>query len=135
MSARPWATSLADKPYCPTSGEIIRIDFSPQAGHEMKGPHPALVLSPRVYNKPAKLCVLCPITSKGKGYPFEVVIPFGLKTGGVVLADQVKSLSWEERAAQYVEKAPPELVDAVKTLVAQLLEIEPLPAGDDGEPD
>lgn len=115
---------MPDKPYCPNSGEIIRIDFSPQAGHEEKGPHPALVLSPRAYNKVSKLCVVCPITSKKKGYPFEVAIPFGHKTGGVVLADQVKSVSWADRGSTYVEKAPSALVEDVTAMVAALLQIE-----------
>lgn len=130
--ARRRATSLADKPYCPTSGEIIRLNFTPQVGHEICGFHPALVLSPRTYNRPSKLCVVCPITSKGKGYPFEVPVPFKLKTGGVILADQVKSLSWHDRAAEYVEKAPADLVEQVRAVVAALLEIETV-ADEDAE--
>jgi mRNA interferase MazF len=66
--------------------------FDPQAGHEQAGRRPALVISPASYNVKTSLAIFCPVTSQRKGYPFEVSIPEGLKIGGVVLSDQVKSL-------------------------------------------
>lgn len=78
--------------YIPDRGDIIWLDFNPQAGREQANRRPALVLSPAEYNGKVRLALLCPITSKVKGYPFEVAIPEGLPVSGVVLADQVKSL-------------------------------------------
>ena len=85
--------------YVPARGAAVWITFNPQPGHEQAGRRPALVLSPSSYNGKVGLAILCPITSQVKGYPFEVTIPSGSKLGGVVLADQVKSLDWRTRKA------------------------------------
>lgn len=108
------------------------MNFDPQSGSEQAGPRPALVLSPRAYNKAAKLCVVCPITNQAKGYPFEVALPAGLKVTGVVLADHVKSLSWETRGAEYRCKAPAEVVDETRKLIASLVGL-PVPNDEVGE--
>jgi mRNA interferase MazF len=60
--------------YIPNRGDIVWLNFTPQAGHEQMGTRPALVLSPERYNKKTGLAVCCPITSNIKGYPFEVVV-------------------------------------------------------------
>lgn len=84
--------------FVPDRGDVIWIDFDPQAGCDQARHRPALVLSPKAYNSKTSLCVVCPITSQIEGYPFEVPIPEeGL---GVVLADQVKSLDWRARKAK-----------------------------------
>ena len=87
--------------YCPKRGDVVWIEFTPQAGHEQSGHRPALVLSPEAYNRKVGLALLCPITSQVKGYPFEVLLPQGLEVSGVVLADQVKSLDWKVRHASF----------------------------------
>ncbi len=92
--------------YVPDRGDLVWLQFNPQAGHEQAGKRPALVLSPAAYNGKAKLSLLCPITSKRKGYPFEVNIPQDLPIEGVILADQVKSLDWESRQAAFICKVP-----------------------------
>jgi len=82
---------------------VIRVDFSPQKGHEQAGRRPALVLSPTDYNRQVGLALVCPITNAKKGYPFEVEIPIEeLNVSGVILADQVKSLHWRARNAEFV---------------------------------
>ena len=116
------ASNLAE-PYCPDAGDIIRIDFDPQAGREQAGKRPALVLSPRRYNQRARLCVLCPITSQIKGYPFEVEITNSEAVHGVVLSDQVKSLSWHDRKASYLGPAPRDVLAHVKAKVKALLQL------------
>jgi mRNA interferase MazF len=92
--------------YCPEQYDIIRIHFDPQAGREQAETRPAFVLSPSRYNAITRLCVLCPITSQMKGYPFEVAVPTGQKTVGVVLSDQIKSFDWSVRNAVFVEHRP-----------------------------
>jgi len=92
------------KEYIPERGDIVWLNFTPQAGHEQQGKRPAVVLSPQAYNKKAGLALFCPITTKQKGYPFEVRMETG-KIKGVVLADQVKSLDWQERGTEFIEKA------------------------------
>lgn len=109
--------------YCPDAGDVIDINFDPQQGREQRGRRPALVLSPRTYNQRAGLCVLCPITSQQKGYPFEVAIPAGHRVTGVVLSDQVKSLSWERRNAALRCPAPSEVLRETKGKIKALLQI------------
>jgi mRNA interferase MazF len=78
--------------YVPEAGDIVWLQFDPQAGHEQAGHRPALVLSPSTYNGKSGLMLCCPLTTQVKGYPFEVGIA-GARTGAA-LADQVKSLDW-----------------------------------------
>ena len=87
---------MVSKKAIPQQGEIIWIDFDPQSGHEQAGRRPALVMSKTAYNKRIGRAFVCPITSKVKGYPFEV--PVHTKSvSGVVLSDHLKNLDWTSR--------------------------------------
>lgn len=90
--------------YVPQRGDIVWLSFEPQAGHEQRGRRPALVLSPAAYNGKLGLALFCPITSRIKGYPFEVLLPDGLAVKGVILSDQVRSLDWRARHAEYATR-------------------------------
>jgi mRNA interferase MazF len=107
--------------YIPNSGDIVWITFNPQAGHEQAGRRPALVLSPAAYNGKVGLAILCPITSQIKGYPFEVLIPDELEISGAILSDQVKSLDWKARQAEFVCKVPTATLNEVLQKVNTLL--------------
>ncbi|PHM62803.1 endoribonuclease MazF [Xenorhabdus ishibashii] len=95
-----------EKKYIPDAGDIVWIDFDPQAGHEQAGRRPALVLSPAIYNEKTSLLLCCPMTTKVKGYPFEVIIDNDDMPKSAVLSDQVKSIDWKERNAVYKGRAP-----------------------------
>ncbi len=99
--------------YTPDRGDMVWIAFNPQAGHEQAGRRPALVLSPVAYNSRVGLALLCPITTRIKGYPFEVLLPEGLKINGAVLSDQVKSLDWKIRQAEFISRLPAATLDEV----------------------
>ena len=88
--------------YVPARGDVVWLQFNPQAGHEQAGRRPALVVSPRSYNKKVGLALFCPITSRIKGYPFEVELPEDLDVEGAVLSDQIKSLDWRSRKASLI---------------------------------
>jgi mRNA interferase MazF len=90
-------------------------------GREQAGRRPALVLSPRAYNAKSGLCILCPITSQAKGYPFEVELPAGLAVAGVVLSDHLKSADWQGRAVEPAGVAPPELLAEARAKLKPLL--------------
>ncbi len=108
--------------YVPERGDAVWITLDPQAGHEQAGRRPALVLSPSAYNGRVGLALLCPITSKVKGYPFEVPLPQGLPIAGVVGADQVKSLDWRARQAAWIATVPEEVLAEVRRRLQTLLE-------------
>jgi mRNA interferase MazF len=90
-------------------------------GHEQTGRRPALVVSPGAYNAKVGLAILCPITSRAKGYPFEVAIPEGLPIDGVVLSDQAKSLDWRSRGAEFACALPADATAAVLQRLGRLL--------------
>jgi mRNA interferase MazF len=90
----------------------VWLNFTPQTGHEQQGKRPAIVLSPQAYNKKSKLALFCPITTKQKGYPFEVKIE-ARKVSGVALSDQVKSLDWQQRGAEFIIKATEEEMNEI----------------------
>ena len=103
--------------YIPDRGDAVWINMHPQAGHEQAGRRPAVVLSPSSYNSKVGLALFCPVTNQIKGYPFEVVIPEGLKVAGAVLSDQVKNLDWKIRNTEFYDKIPEAVIlETVKKL-------------------
>lgn len=96
------------------------MSFDPQSGHEQAGWRPALVVSPGAYNRASSLALLCPITSRVKGYPFEVALPADFAITGVILVDQIRSLDWRARKASFVAHVPDTVVSEV------LARLEPL---------
>jgi mRNA interferase MazF len=107
--------------YVPDRGDLVWLEFTPQAGSEQRGRRPALVISPKTYNGKVGLALFCPITSKIKGYPFEVLLPDGCSVGGVVLSDQLKSLDWRTRKAKLIEQASSEVLTMVTARILPLL--------------
>ena len=107
--------------YIPERGDVIWISFNPQAGHEQAGRRPAVVLSPKAYNGKVGLAILCPITNQAKGYPFEVGLSGEIDVTGVILSDQVKSLDWRVRKAEFKESLPEEVIDEVLAKLGTLL--------------
>ena len=108
--------------YVPERGDVVWINFNPQAGHEQAGKRPAVVLSPATYNGKVGLALLCPITNKIKGYPFEVSIPDKLDVSGVILSDQLRSLDWRARNATFICKLPDDVIKEVIDKAGTLLE-------------
>jgi mRNA interferase MazF len=105
----------------PDRGDLVWIDFEPQVGREIQKTRPAIILSPAVYNGKSHLVILCPITSRSKGFPFEVALPSGLPVEGVVMSDQVKSMDWEFRRGRVVGRVPPEVLEDVLSKLATLI--------------
>jgi mRNA interferase MazF len=107
--------------YIPARGDLVWLQFTPQAGHEQAGHRPAVALSPRSYNQKTGLALFCPVTSQIKGYPFEVKLPDGLPVKGVVLCDQVKSLDWSARRARLAARLPAVTLDDILAKMLALL--------------
>lgn len=108
--------------YVPDTGEVVWLEFDPQAGHEQGGHRPALVISPASYNAKTGLMVCCPMSTKIKGHPFEVVT----QVDGVdcaVLSDQVKSLDWKVRRAKKKAVVSEDVLVHVRAKMKALLQI------------
>ena len=105
----------------PERGDLVWIDFDPTSGREQAGRRPALVLTPTSYNRPTGLAIFCPITSRAKGYPFEVALPPGQQIEGVVLSDHARSLDWRKRRAEFICLAPAEVLEEVTAKVQALI--------------
>ena len=108
--------------YIPDTGEVVWLEFDPQAGHEQAGHRPALVISPASYNGKTGLMVCCPMSTKIKGHPFEVVT----QVDGVdcaVLSDLVKSLDWKVRRAKKKAAVDEEVLVHVRAKMKALLQI------------
>ena len=109
----------------PDAGDLVWLNFDPQAGHEQAGHRPALVLSPRIYHEKTVLAIVCPITSNRKPYPFKVMLPHGLPIGGAVLADQVKSIDRAARRLDIAGQAPRSVLVETRARLAALLSLDP----------
>ena len=105
----------------PDAGDVVIVDFDPQAGHEQAGKRPALVISPYAFNNKTGFAWVCPITNQTKGYPFEVSVTGTVKTTGVILADQMKSLDRIARNLHTVDKVDNACLDNVKQLITTIL--------------
>ena len=114
--------------WTPDAGDLVWLTFDPQAGREQAGRRPALVLSPALYNRRSGLALMCPITSRLKGYPFEVLLPTGLEAKGAILSDQLKSLDWRARKAKLLCKVPSAVLEETVARILALVDPEPLPA-------
>jgi len=108
--------------YVPDAGDIVFLDFDPQAGREQATRRPALVLTDERYNRASGLAMVCPLTSKRKPYPFALPIVID-QIEGAVLVDQLKSLDWGARHAEFHSKAATVLVTKVRQYIAVLLSI------------
>ena len=105
--------------YVPEAGDIVWLEFSPQAGHEQAGHRPALVLSPAIYNGKTGMMLCCPMTTKIKGYPFEVVV--STNPPSAILADQVKSLDWRTRRTKRKASVRPDTLNLVRAKLSALI--------------
>ncbi|OGD30557.1 MAG: mRNA-degrading endonuclease [Candidatus Aminicenantes bacterium RBG_13_63_10] len=108
--------------YIPRRGDVVWLSLNPRAGHEQAGRRPAVVLSPEAYNDKVGLAVFCPVTSRVKGYPFEVPLPQKLPVSGAILSDQVKNLGWRARRAERICSLPAETMNEVLGKLRALLE-------------
>lgn len=109
----------------PQCGDAVWIDVKPHAGVGLLKRRPAMVLSPSAYNSKVGMALLCPIVSRPKGYPFEVLIPAGFGVSGAVLADRVECLGWRTGNAEVIAPLPNETVDEVLEKVGALLQRKP----------
>ena len=107
--------------FIPDRGDVVYLDFNPQAGHEQSGRRPALVLSPKAFNERTGLAILCPITTTFRGHNFEVYVPDGCNVKGAILVHHVKSLDIAARRCEFGCKLPGEVVEEALEKLSALL--------------
>jgi len=108
--------------FVPDTGDVVWLEFDPQAGHEQAGHRPALVISPARYNDKAGLMVCCPMSTKIKGHSFEVITEVD-GIASAILSDQIKSLDWRSRRAKKKGIVPPHVMTDVRAKIKALLSI------------
>jgi mRNA interferase MazF len=108
--------------YIPKQGDIILIDFNPQAGHEQKGKRPAYVISSYTFNQFTKMAIVCPITNTNRDFPLHVSLDERTKTTGVIMCEQAKSLDIMARESSFLEKSPQDILDEVLDIFVGLIE-------------
>jgi mRNA interferase MazF len=108
-------------PYVPDRGDLAWVTLNPSSGHEQAGRRPALVLSPKVYNRKTGLCVLIPATRQAKGYAFEVEIKNKDGTSSVVLADHLRNVDWRARDLQLIHRVSTSELSEVLARIDALL--------------
>jgi mRNA interferase MazF len=104
---------MGKRRYIPDRGDFVWVDLNPRQGHEQSGHRPALVLSPKSYNRRTGLCVLCPATRQGKGYAFEVANPTDAEPHSVILADHVRCVDWRVRNVGFIHQVKSPVLDEV----------------------
>jgi len=108
--------------YIPNQGDIIVMDFDPQAGFEQKGRQPALVVSNNKYNKHCKMAMVCPITNTDKNHAFHIRLDDCTHTAGVILCDQVRALDISAGNAMYKESVSDETLNEAIDLICSFVE-------------
>lgn len=110
--------------YIPKQGDIVFLEFDPQAGHEQKGKRPALVVSNNTYNQFTNIAMVCPITSTDRNFPLHVKLDERTKTTGVIMCEQVKALDIIARKASFREKVPKDILEEVVDILIGFVEFE-----------
>jgi mRNA interferase MazF len=108
---------MVNSSYIPDRGDYVWLNFTPQSGHEQRGVRPAIIISRKEYNEKTGLALCCPITSKIKGYPFEVKTS-GKNVVGVILSDQIRNLDWKARHAEKIDQADSKVIQNLDLLIA-----------------
>lgn len=110
-----------NKKYIPSRGDIVWLDFNPRTGREQAGHRPAIVISPQQFNSLSSLVFVCSITSKVKGFSFEVLLPEQIQTKGVILIHHLRSVDWNTRKIKFIETAPISVIEEISAKLEPLI--------------
>ena len=104
-------------------GDVIKINFNPNKGHEQAGYRPALVVSNNIYNNQTKMAIVCPITNTTKGFPLHIELYDRTETSGAILCEHVRAMDIYERGYKYIEKLPEDLLRRVSEIIGFEIEV------------
>lgn len=111
---------MVKKSYIPNRSDLVWVNLDPTKGREQANYRPVLVFSPKIYNKKTGLMIVCPLTTKIKGYPFEVILK-DVDEVSAILVDQIRTLDWQTRGIKFWRKAPLEVFREAQAKLATLL--------------
>lgn len=106
-------------------GDIIKLNFDPQSGHEQAGYRPALVVSNDVYNQKTNLVIVCPISNTPNNFPLHVKLDSRTATTGSILCQHIKALDAVSRGYVFVEHLPEDILQEVFDILYGEIEILP----------
>lgn len=104
-------------------GDIIKLNFNPQAGHEQAGYRPAVVISNDFFNQKTNLTIVCPITNTNNHFPLHIPLDGRTKTTGVILCEHVKSLDLTQQQYKVIEPLPEDLLRQIVNTVFSEIEM------------
>ncbi|MDI9348771.1 MAG: type II toxin-antitoxin system ChpB family toxin [Candidatus Symbiobacter sp.] len=106
-------------------GDIVSVGLDPALGHEQKGRRPALVLTPKEFNRWGDVLV-APITNGGdysRFAGFAVKLDgSGCTTMGVVLINKIRMLDLAARHSKFIESVPPHIIEEALARLNAILE-------------
>ena len=105
------------KNYVPNKGDFIVVTFDPQSGHEQKGRRPALVVSNAKFNQATGLTMVCPITNSNRNIPFHINVGPQSTLTGFIMVEQMKSIDYKRRKVKFIEKANPNVLNDVLSIL------------------
>lgn len=105
------------------AGDVCWVDFDPVKGTEQAGRRPALILTSREFHENSRRAIVCPISRNLSPWPTKYVLPPVMRTKGGVLVDQVRAVERAERGFRFIERAPDEVLQAVRDIIGELLRI------------
>ena len=108
--------------YIPDKGDVVWFNFDPSTGREIMKRRPAFVISRKAFNKHTGFAIVAPITSTARGMKLEVVLPDEMTTDGAILIHQIKSLDFENRQIELIEKAPDTVAEKVTQLTTVIIQ-------------
>ena len=103
--------------YVPRQGDLVALNFHPQAGHEQRGRRPALVVSKDAFNRGTGMAICCPLTNTDRAVPFHVSVAGRTSLSGFVMCEQVKSLDFKSRRVKFIEHVPEKVLDDVLAII------------------
>ncbi len=110
------------KKYVPKQGDIVYIDLNPTKGHEQKGKRPAIIISNNIFNENTKMAIVCPITSNIKEFPTHYILQNSTKVKGAVLCEHIRSVGYEVRKLEFIEKTSDEDLLSIIMLTSACIE-------------
>ena len=107
--------------YIPEKGDIVSLDFDPSTGKEIMKRRPAYVISQKIFNEHTGFAVVAPITSTVRNMQLEVLLSNELSTQGAILMHQMKSLDFENRNIELVERAPAKIIAKAASIARAII--------------